>query len=134
MSEPHKRLHTLLTDRAIAGLDAKDRAEFEHLRAGAAIDPTYEAAGAAIDLALLAQIEPLPDAVKHSIIEQAAQHFGFPIDRRAEVKVPAPALVPPPVSAPAPAPARAPRPDPHPHSDPHSDGGRAGLRRGRLRR
>jgi hypothetical protein len=76
-SEPHKRLHTLLTDRAIAGLDAKDNAEFEHLRAGAAIDPTYEAAAAAIELALLAQIEPLPESIKNAIIEQAAGHFGF---------------------------------------------------------
>jgi hypothetical protein len=76
-SDPHKRLHTLLTDRAIAGLDAKDHAEFEHLRAGAAIDPSYEAAAAAIDLALLAHLEPLPESVKTAITEQAAQHFGF---------------------------------------------------------
>jgi hypothetical protein len=76
-SDPQKRLHTLLTDRAIAGLDAKDRAEFEHLRAGAAIDPSYEAAAAAIDLALLAHLEPLPESVKASLTEQAARHFGF---------------------------------------------------------
>jgi hypothetical protein len=76
-SDPHKRLHTLLTDRAVAGLDAKDHAEFEHLRAGAGIDPSYEAAAAAIDLALLAQLEPLPDSLKTAIAEQAAQHFGF---------------------------------------------------------
>lgn len=77
-SDPHKRLHTLLTDRAIAGLDAKDHAEFEHLRAGAAIDWSYEAAAAAIDLALLAQIEPLPESTKNAILEQAASQFGFP--------------------------------------------------------
>jgi hypothetical protein len=76
-SVPHKRLHTLLTDRAVAGLDAKDRAEFEHLRAGAGIDLSYEAAAAAIDLALLAQLEPLPASVKTTIGEQAARHFGF---------------------------------------------------------
>lgn len=76
-SVPHKRLHTLLTDRAVAGLDAKDHAEFEHLRAGAGIDTSYEAAAAAIDLALLAQLAPLPASVKTVLGEQAAQHFGF---------------------------------------------------------
>jgi RNA polymerase sigma factor (sigma-70 family) len=80
-ADPHKRLHTLLTDRAIAGLDAKDRVEFEHLRAGAAIDPSYEAAAAAIDLALLVQLEPLPEPVKTALGEQAAQHFGFAIKK-----------------------------------------------------
>jgi hypothetical protein len=83
-SEPHKRLHTLLTDRAIAGLDAKDHAEFEHLRAGAGIDPSYEAAAAAIDLALLAQLEPLPESIKIGLGEQAAQHFGFAIPKPRE--------------------------------------------------
>lgn len=94
MSDPHKRLHTLLTDRAISGLDAKDRAEFEHLRAGAAIDPTYEAAAAAIDLALLAHVEPLPDSVRGTILGQAAQHFGFlPIEPSAPEPAPEPTVV-----------------------------------------
>jgi RNA polymerase sigma factor (sigma-70 family) len=83
-ADPHKRLHTLLTDRAIAGLDAKDRVEFEHLRAGAAIDPSYEAAAAAIDLALLVQLEPLPEPIKTALGEQAAQHFGFAIKKPRE--------------------------------------------------
>jgi hypothetical protein len=83
-SDPHKRLHTLLTDRAIAGLDAKDRAEFEHLRAGASIDLSYEAAAAAIDLALLTQLEPLPASVKSTLGEQAAQHFGFAMPKPRE--------------------------------------------------
>jgi anti-sigma-K factor RskA len=83
-SEPHKRLHTLLTDRAVGGLDAKDHAEFEHLRAGAGIDPSYEAAAAAIDLALLAQLEPLPESLKFGLGEQAAQHFGFAIPKPRE--------------------------------------------------
>lgn len=83
-SEPHKRLHTLLTDRAVGGLDAKDHAEFEHLRAGAGIDPSYEAAAAAIDLALLAQLEPLPESIKIGLGEQAAQHFGFAIPKPRE--------------------------------------------------
>jgi anti-sigma-K factor RskA len=76
-SDPQKRMHTLLTDRAVAGLDAKDQVEFEHLRAGAGVDPSYEAAAAAIDLALLTQLEPLPASVKTMLSEQAAQHFGF---------------------------------------------------------
>lgn len=83
-SDPHKRLHTLLTDRAVAGLDAKDRAEFEHLRAGAGIDLSYEAAAAAIDLALLAQLEPLPESVKTALGEQAARHFGFAMPKPRE--------------------------------------------------
>lgn len=83
-SDPQKRMHTLLTDRAVAGLDAKDHAEFEHLRAGAGIDLSYEAAAAAIDLALLASLEPLPDAVKTGLATQAAQHFGFAMPKPRE--------------------------------------------------
>lgn len=76
MSQAHKRLHTLLTDRAIAGLDAREREEFDHLRAGA-VDPSYELASAAIELALLPHVTPMPASVEAAIGEQAARYFGF---------------------------------------------------------
>lgn len=84
MSDPDKRLHTLLTDRAIAGLDDPQRAELRHLLVGAAIDPSYETAAAAIELALMAHAEAMPAAVKTAVIEQASLYWGFTIPRRHE--------------------------------------------------
>jgi anti-sigma-K factor RskA len=82
MSEPNKRLHTLLTDRAIAGLDDAQQAELRHLLVGAAIDPSYEAAAAAIELSLMAHAEAMPPAVKAAVIEQASVYWGFMVPRR----------------------------------------------------
>lgn len=74
---PHKRIHTLLTDRAVAGLEPQARAELHHLLAGGAIDPSYEAAGAAIELALMAHVEPAPEYVEAAVVQQAGRYFGF---------------------------------------------------------
>ncbi|PRQ06592.1 anti-sigma factor [Enhygromyxa salina] len=84
MSVPDKRLHTLLTDRAIAGLDEAQQAELRHLLVGAAIDPSYESAAAAIELSLMAHAEQMPPSVKAAVIEQASLYWGFMIPRRHE--------------------------------------------------
>ncbi|KIG15660.1 hypothetical protein DB30_05408 [Enhygromyxa salina] len=95
MSGADKRLHTLLTDRAIAGLDDVQQAELRHLLVGAAIDPSYEAAAAAIELALMAHAEEMPATVKAAVIDQASLYWGFMIPRRHEQTIggrpPAPA-------------------------------------------
>jgi hypothetical protein len=77
-------VHTLLTDRAIAGLDEAQRGELRHLLVGAAIDPSYESAAAAIELSLMAHAEPMPASVTAAVIEQASLYWGFMIPRRHE--------------------------------------------------
>lgn len=77
MSDPRKRVHTLLTDGAIAGLTAREREELESLLEGEPIDPSYEHAAAAIDLGLLGDVEALPSDVEATLIEQADRYFGF---------------------------------------------------------
>lgn len=77
MSDPGKRIHTLLTDRAIAGLSEREREELDALLGGESIDPSYEIAAAAIELSLLGHVEPLPDDVAATIVEQADRYWGF---------------------------------------------------------
>lgn len=77
MSDPRKRIHTLLTDGAIAGLSARDREEIESLLGGEPIDPSYERAAAAIELGLLDHAEPLPAELDATIRGQADRYWGF---------------------------------------------------------
>lgn len=87
MNDARKRVHTLLTDRAVAGLGVELRAELDHLLVGAAIDPSYEAAAASIELALMAHAEPIPEAVALAAREQAASYWGLAAPRRHETTV-----------------------------------------------
>ncbi len=75
MTDARKRLHTLLTDRAVEGLDAQFEQELAYLLAGAAADPSYEQAAAGIELALLPHDEPLPPALAASLLAQADDYF-----------------------------------------------------------
>lgn len=75
MSDARKRLHTLLTDRAVEGLDAQFEQELAYLLAGAAADPSYEQAAAGIELALLPHDEPLPPALAATLLAQADDYF-----------------------------------------------------------
>ena len=77
MSDPRKRIHTLLTDSAVAGLSAHEREELEVLLAGGAIDPSYEQAAAAIELALLDHTESMPAWLEAGIVEQASRYYGY---------------------------------------------------------
>jgi len=77
MSKPQKRLHTLLTDRAVAGLDAREREELQYLLAGAALDPSYEQAAAAMELALHDHGEAVPEYVEAAVLVQAGRYYGF---------------------------------------------------------
>jgi anti-sigma-K factor RskA len=77
MTDPRKRVHTLLTDAAIAGLSTQEREELELLLAGAAIDPSYEQAAAAIELALVDHSEAVPAGLEAAIIAQAGRYYGF---------------------------------------------------------
>ncbi|HLT38818.1 MAG TPA: anti-sigma factor [Enhygromyxa sp.] len=77
MSDPQKRIHTLLTDRAIAGLTDRELEELDALLDGEAIDPSYELAAAAIELSLLGHVEPLPGELEAVIVEQADRYWGF---------------------------------------------------------
>ncbi|WP_258183115.1 sigma-70 family RNA polymerase sigma factor, partial [Enhygromyxa salina] len=82
VSAPAKRLHTLLTDRAIAGLDGRQRAELDHLLAGMSLDPSYETAGAAIELTLMAHGEPMSATLAAEVLDQARHYWGFASPRR----------------------------------------------------
>lgn len=75
MTDARKRLHTLLTDRAVEGLDAQFEQELAYLLAGAAADPSYEQAAAGIELALLPHDEPLPPALAANLLAQADDYF-----------------------------------------------------------
>ena len=77
MSDPHKRLHTLLTDRALAGLAARGEEELQYLLAGGAVDPSYERAAAAIELALHDHGEPVPEYIEAAVLVQAERYHGF---------------------------------------------------------
>src|SRR5690606_23182716 len=77
VSDPQKRIHTLLTDRAIAGLTDRELEELDALLDGEAIDPSYELAAAAIELSLLGHVEPLPGELEAVIVEQADRYWGF---------------------------------------------------------
>lgn len=77
MSNPHKRLHTLLTDRAIVGLSARGDEELQYLLAGGAPDPSYERAAAAIELALHDHGEELPEYIEAAVMVQAERYYGF---------------------------------------------------------
>jgi hypothetical protein len=77
MNKAQKRLHTLLTDRAIAGLEPRDRTELERLLAGGVVDPSYEAAGAAIELVLMAHAAPVPSALEAELVHEAGRYWGF---------------------------------------------------------
>ncbi len=77
MSDTQKRLHTLLTDRAIEGLDPRSEQELDLLLGDTPIDPSYEQAAAGIELALLPHDEPLPDRLTSKLFEQAEQYWGF---------------------------------------------------------
>jgi RNA polymerase sigma factor (sigma-70 family) len=76
MSAPQKRLHTLLTDRAVAGLAVREHAELELLLAGAAVDLSYERAAAALELGLRGHAEPLPAELEAALVEGAERRFG----------------------------------------------------------
>src|SRR5690606_2685466 len=76
VSDPQKRIHTLLTDRAIAGLTDRELEELDALLHGEAIDPSYELAAAAIELSLLGHVEPLPGELEAVIVEQADRYWG----------------------------------------------------------
>lgn len=75
MSDAQKRLHTLLTDRAIEGLDEQLEAELAYLLAGSLPDPSYEQAAAGIELALLPHDEPLPPALAATLLAQADDYW-----------------------------------------------------------
>jgi anti-sigma-K factor RskA len=77
MSDPRKRVHTLLTDGAVAGLSKQERAELEVLLGGQPIDPSYEHAAAAIELGLLEHTEALPIELEAAIVQQSNRYFGF---------------------------------------------------------
>jgi anti-sigma-K factor RskA len=77
MSDPRKRVHTLLTDAAVAGLSAQEREELELLLAGAPIDPSYEQAAAAIELALVDHSDVVPPGLEAAIVAQAGRYYGF---------------------------------------------------------
>lgn len=77
MSDANKRVHTLLTDGAIAGLSDAEREELEVLLAGTPIDPSYEHAAAAIELSLLGHGEALPIELEAAIVQQAGRYWGF---------------------------------------------------------
>jgi anti-sigma-K factor RskA len=77
MSDPRKRVHTLLTDGAVAGLSRWEREELETLLAGESIDPSYEHAASAIELALLDHTEVLPIELEAAVVQQAGRYFGF---------------------------------------------------------
>jgi anti-sigma-K factor RskA len=72
-----KRVHTLLTDGAVAGLSDAEREELEILLGGEPIDPSYEHAAAAIELSLLGQTEELPIVLEAAIVQQAGRYWGF---------------------------------------------------------
>ncbi|HZJ65324.1 MAG TPA: hypothetical protein VFD36_17560, partial [Kofleriaceae bacterium] len=59
------RIHDLLADRALHGLDDADSRELQTL--GADTDDTYDLAAAAIDIATL-PIEPMPTALADHIL------------------------------------------------------------------
>lgn len=78
MSDTQKRLHTLLTDRAIEGLDAQFEAELAHLLLESGLDehdPSYEQAAAGIELALLPHDEPMPAALAALVLAQADDYW-----------------------------------------------------------
>jgi anti-sigma-K factor RskA len=77
VSDAGKRVHTLLTDGAIAGLSDAEREELELLLEGAPIDASYEHAAAAIELSLLGQTEELPIELEAAIVQQATRYWGF---------------------------------------------------------
>ncbi len=77
MSDPRKRVHTLLTDGAVAGLSAREVDELDALLDGEPIDPSYEHAAAAIELGLLDHTEPMPAALEAMVVEQANRYWGF---------------------------------------------------------
>jgi anti-sigma-K factor RskA len=77
MSDPGKRIHTLLTDGAVSGLSAHEREELASLLGGEPIDPSYEHAAVAIELGLHGHAEPLPSTLEATIIDQADRYWGF---------------------------------------------------------
>jgi hypothetical protein len=77
VSDANKRVHTLLTDGAIAGLSDAERDELEALLDGTPIDPSYEHAAAAIELSLLGHSEELPIELEAAIVQQAGRYWGF---------------------------------------------------------
>jgi anti-sigma-K factor RskA len=69
----HERLQELLADRALVGLTGREELELARLQAetGTSDDTGYELAAAALQLALVAQSEPLPTALRAQLAAAA---------------------------------------------------------------
>ena len=88
MSDARRRVHTLLTDGAVAGLSKQEREELLTLLEGVPIDPSYEQAAAAIELGLISQLDQVlrvPAELGASILEQASRYWGFAETRPREL-------------------------------------------------
>ena len=77
MSTVDKRLHTLLTDRAIHGLDPREQQELDALLGTRSLDPSYEHAAAAIELTLLPHAPVIPGELEAAVFAAAAEYWGF---------------------------------------------------------
>ncbi|MCA9701521.1 MAG: hypothetical protein KC431_28635, partial [Myxococcales bacterium] len=77
MSAVDKRLHTLLTDRAIHGLDPREQQELDALLGTRSLDPSYEHAAAAIELTLLPHAPVIPGELEAAVFAAAAEYWGF---------------------------------------------------------
>jgi hypothetical protein len=74
VTTPNDRQHELLADRALEGLSEAETRELERL--GGAADQSYDEAAAALALAELGPLEPLPDALAEKVLAGARARTG----------------------------------------------------------
>src|SRR4051794_22316042 len=80
MNEDQKELFSdLLTKKAISGLDDREQQQFEHLNTGNRDEElrSLEMTAAAINVAGLGKIEPIPSHLRARIIADSHDHVGL---------------------------------------------------------